>query len=183
MGCDSLKDSVPILLTPPAMAQRWSLILYMFHSPYVNNRFGIVYYDRMGHCPRWTRQFFFASGAASPARRLQILRRRVHLGQVPQRGGGGVVMRVILAKKCRKMHWQNAFIIHHRTFGFRRVIDRHPHTNPKFFYWRTKLGIDFSFSWASISGRSSKCFRVLLENTISLDWRHFRKNVLESMPN
>jgi hypothetical protein len=41
----------------------------------------------------------FASGAASPARRLQILRRRVHLGQVPQRGGDVVVMRVILAKK------------------------------------------------------------------------------------
>jgi hypothetical protein len=47
---------------------------------------------------------FFTSGSASPARRLQILRRRVLLGQVPQRGGGVVVMRVILAKKCRKMH-------------------------------------------------------------------------------
>jgi hypothetical protein len=100
----------------------------------------------MGVSPRWTRQIYFSSGAASPARRLQILRRRVHLGEVPQRGGGVhlgevpqrggvvilrrrvhlgevpqrgggvhlgevpqrgggvVVMRVILAKKCRKMH-------------------------------------------------------------------------------
>ena len=88
--------------------------------------YGIVYYDRMGHCPRWTRQICFESGAASPARRLQILRRRVHLGHVPQRGGGGVVMRVISAKKMQKNALKKCVIEHHRTFGFRRVIDPQP---------------------------------------------------------
>jgi hypothetical protein len=47
--------------------------------------------------------FLFACGAASPAGRLQILRRRVLLGEVRQRGGGVVVIHVILAKNCRKM--------------------------------------------------------------------------------
>jgi hypothetical protein len=71
----------------------------------------------MGHCPRWTRQFFFASGAASPARRLQIVRRRVHLGQVPQRGGGVVVMRVILAKKMQEKCVEKMRHHTHRTFA------------------------------------------------------------------
>jgi hypothetical protein len=65
----------------------------------------IVYYDRMGTCPRRTHPICLQR---PPPRRLQHLL-TIHygcvlLGQVPQRGGGVVVMRVILAKKCRKMH-------------------------------------------------------------------------------
>jgi hypothetical protein len=93
---------------PPSAARRASnqakVSLFVAIPPTSIAGYGIVYYDRMGPCPRRTRQILFASGPASPARRLQILRRRVLLVQVPQRGGGVVVMRVILAKKCRKMH-------------------------------------------------------------------------------
>ena len=39
-----------------------------------------------------------------------------------------------IGKKMQKNALKKCVIIHHRTFGFRRVIDRQPHTNPKLCY-------------------------------------------------